>query len=591
MNLPHECNDLPAVRAEIDRLDHEIIAAMGRRLEYVKSASRFKRDEAAIPAPERVAAMLPERRAWASAAGLDPDFVEKIFGQLIDWYINEQIRHYREKTRRSLPLDAAIDGSRLLEMLRAARERARASGRGVLVSLARPVAALDPIRAFDAAHECGDTMLWSKAGDDFALVGVGTAHLITTTEQDRFDQVASAWRQLLDDAVLDVGSTAGPLLAGGFSFDPARERTALWKGFGATAMTLPRLQLTWSGEAAHLTVNIIVGPDLDAAREVERIDGQWRAFVGRATQVSLDVKDDDEDFRVDEMQPARWTALVEDATAAIRAGQFQKVVLAREVRLTTAWPIAVARTLRRLRGAFPAACVFAVRRRGRCFLGATPERLVRLKDKRFEVMALAGTCRRSAVAWEDRQLAQQLLSSPKDRLEHALVVETLRTTLAAFSRSLDVPDQPCVLQLDNVQHLCTPLSGELAIEAGVLELVAALHPTPAVGGLPRATALDYLRRNEPLDRGWYAGPVGWLDARGDGEFAVALRCALVSGNEASLFAGCGIVGESDPERELEETRLKLRAMFGALEPKRRDGDEPVAGGSPIEPPVTSAERS
>ena len=427
------------------------------------------------------------------------------------------------------------------------------------------------------------TILWSKAGDDFALVGVGTAHLITTTEQDRFGRVAAAWRELLEDAVLDVEPSVGPLLVGGFSFDPARERTALWKGFDDVAMTLPRLQLTWSGDAGHLTVNIVVGPDLDAAAEVERIDGQWRAFVERAMQVSPDVESDD--VRVDEMQPARWTALVDDATAAIRAGQFQKVVLAREVRLDAARPIAVAQALRRLRGAFPSAYVFAVRRQGRCFLGATPERLARLKDKCFEVMALAGTCRRSAVAWEDRQLARQLLNSPKDRLEHALVVETLRTTLAAFSGALDVPDKPCVLQLDNVQHLCTPLSGELAIDAGVLDLVAALHPTPAVGGLPRAAALDYLRRHEPLDRGWYAGPVGWVDARGDGEFAVALRCALVSGNEASLFAGCGIVGESDPERELQETRLKLRAMLDALDPKRRDG------GSPIDPRVTSAECS
>jgi isochorismate synthase len=179
-------------------------------------------------------------------------------------------------------------------------------------------------------------------------------------------------------------------------------------------------------------------------------------------------------------------------------------------------------------------------------------------------MALAGTSARGATPAEDERLGQALLASPKERTEHAVVVRALRAALAEQCTDVTAPGTPRLFRVRNVQHLLTPLSGRLRPGRGALDLVTALHPTPAVGGAPRATALDLIRRWEGLDRGWYAGPVGWVDRHGQGEFAVAIRSALLRGPEASLYAGCGIVADSDPEAEFSESVLKLRPMLAAL---------------------------
>jgi len=264
------------------------------------------------------------------------------------------------------------------------------------------------------------------------------------------------------------------------------------------------------------------------------------------------------------LRPAQWQALVRDAADEVRAGSLYKVVLAREVHLTQTRPFDIPRALDQLRRIYPGAFLFAVARGRQCFFGATPERLVRLLGRKVDVTALAGTCQRGGHGAEDRALGEQLMKSAKDRHEHALVVGTLRAALQSCCEVLNVPHEPVLLKLKNMQHLHTPVSGELKAGVTLLDLVATLHPTPAVGGLPRAPALQYLRTHEQLDRGWYAAPVGWMDAHGDGEFAVALRSALVNGSAASLFAGCGIVGDSEPEHEFLETCLKLRTMMFAL---------------------------
>ena len=179
-------------------------------------------------------------------------------------------------------------------------------------------------------------------------------------------------------------------------------------------------------------------------------------------------------------------------------------------------------------------------------------------------MSLAGSIRRGKTPAEDARLGQTLLDSAKDRAEHAVVVRALGEALGETCDRLQVSDTPSLLKLGHIQHLCTPITGHLANGHTLLDLVERLHPTPAVGGRPREAALRLIRACEGLDRGWYAGPVGWLDAQGEGEFAVALRSALLHGNTATLFAGCGIVADSDPEREYAESRLKLKPMLTAL---------------------------
>lgn len=259
-----------------------------------------------------------------------------------------------------------------------------------------------------------------------------------------------------------------------------------------------------------------------------------------------------------------WRRLVATSAQAIRAGEYQKVVLARAETVCGQDDFDLPEVLARLRAQYPGATTFAVRQGARTFLGATPERLAQVAGGRVATMALAGSAPRSSDPTEDAALGAELAQNAKIHTEHAIVISSIVADLAQLCTTVQAADQPRLLQLQNVQHLETPISGQLLANRSILDVVAALHPTPAVSGFPREAALAMLREHERLDRGWYAGPLGWLNAAGDGEFVVALRSALVQGDVATLFAGCGIVGESDPASELAESQLKLQVMRRAL---------------------------
>jgi isochorismate synthase len=267
----------------------------------------------------------------------------------------------------------------------------------------------------------------------------------------------------------------------------------------------------------------------------------------------------------DTLAPAIWQQIVADAVASIRSGVYEKVVLARSVKVTRPEePFEVEDTLMRLRESYPGAYVFAFQRGSRYFVGATPERLIFAHDGQLRTMALAGSYPRGATEKEDQRLGAELLHSAKNKQEHEFVVAQIRTALADLCSKVWIADAPHLLRLKNIQHLETPIFGELLPGRCVLEALEGLHPTPAVGGLPQHAALEAIREHEQLDRGWYAGPVGWVDAQGNGEFAVALRSALVEGDSAMLFAGCGIVADSNPESEYTESCWKLQVMLRGL---------------------------
>jgi menaquinone-specific isochorismate synthase len=254
--------------------------------------------------------------------------------------------------------------------------------------------------------------------------------------------------------------------------------------------------------------------------------------------------------------------VVHDALGRIRASELAKVVAARRSQVTLDRPIDVIEVLERL-GKDQIGCVrFAFERAGSVFLGATPERLVELRGLDVTSEALAGSIARGGR--EDGPAGEALLASEKDRREHDLVVRGVRESLAPLCSDVRHPAEPSVCSLRNVLHLRTPVSASLAAPVHVLELVRALHPTPAVCGFPRAASAQWIRDHEPASRGWYASPVGWFDARGDGAFAVAIRSAVVTGAEAWLYAGAGIVDGSDPASEYRETAVKQLAMLWAL---------------------------
>jgi isochorismate synthase len=259
-----------------------------------------------------------------------------------------------------------------------------------------------------------------------------------------------------------------------------------------------------------------------------------------------------------------WRTVVGRFAGAVGRGRVDKVVLARRVDLATDRAIDVAATLRRLVASAAESTVFAIARGDAVFLGATPERLVRAEGRDALTVAVAGSAPRGSDAIEDDALAAGLLTSEKEREEHEVVVRMLRDSLAPLCDDLEIAPSPRVIRLRTVQHLCTDVTARLSDRSGILGLVGVLHPTPAVGGQPRGTALDLIRDQEGIDRGWYAAPLGWVDRDGDGEFVVALRSGVVRGDRAALFAGCGIVADSDPGREWDESRMKLRVLGAAL---------------------------
>jgi isochorismate synthase len=252
----------------------------------------------------------------------------------------------------------------------------------------------------------------------------------------------------------------------------------------------------------------------------------------------------------------------------IRHGQLgvDKVVLARARAVHHRQPIDPVAALRQLAATYPSTTVFAFAHGQTCFLGATPERLIALHHGSAATMALAGSTDRGATPAEDQALTEKLLHDPKERAEHAVVVGALRDGLAQVCSRIIADAQPRVQKLPNLQHLLTPIRGQVSPGSGVLDLVERLHPTPAMGGFPRQPALELIRARENLDRGWYAGPIGWVNRAGEGEFVVGIRSALVTGNSATLFAGCGIVAESNAAAEYVESNWKLRPMLAALDP-------------------------
>lgn len=467
--------------------------------------------------------------------------------------------------------------------LQAGVRQARSLGRPVLVSWTESVPKLSPLSLWtQGLNHFSDRFYWELPDEGFALAGVGAADTLTLHGGGRFAAAVAEWRALLEGALIhkDAEDTpgAGPILVGGFSFDPAADPPAtanprMWHGFPAGRLILSRYMLATAGDGCRLTVNRVIHPADDPDAESERIASdlrrlapveagglhdRWRSGDPRTRRVQRPVVDDIH-------SPESWKALVAAAAETIRRGDAEKIVLARAIRAAMASAPCSSSILRRLAESYPGCTIFALNQGERTFLGATPERLVRLHQGLVQVSCLAGTAARGKTEQEDARLGEQLLSSAKDRAEHAVVLRTLREQLADSCADLRAATEPALLKLRNVQHLYTPVDGRLVSDECILNLVERLHPSPAVGGFPPEAALSFIREREDLDRGWYAGPIGWIDRHGEGDFAVAIRSALLHGNEASLFAGCGIMADSDPEQEFEESCLKLESMLSVLD--------------------------
>lgn len=477
-------------------------------------------------------------------------------------------------------LTACSEG--LSELVARAGARARATGRSVLATRVEEIAARDPLDALAAAVTGTGVprMYWTRPADNTAVAALGAALVLSPPGATRFSDADHAWQALLADAVVDDASGAadgtGPLLVGGFGFEAGAPATPPWQDFPAARLWVPRVQLATAGGRHWLTTTALIGPEGASDAGVVETGRLRGLLMGDATPAVtrgrvLRSRSLPEGVRFsDVLPPAEWKALVGAALEEIRRGTFDKVVLARARRAEAAESIDAYEVLAHLRNAHPDCCVFGCWSGDSVFLGASPERLVRLQGSVVSASSLAGSAPRGATPDDDAMLAAALLTSAKDRAEHVMVRDALCTALEALCDDIAAPAEPSLLSLPHVHHLHTAVRARLRDGGSLLALVAALHPTPAVGGAPRPAALQFIRDRERLDRGWYAAPVGWV-GRDGGEFAVALRSALVCGREAWLFAGCGIVRDSDPEAEFAETLLKFRPMEQALAARARIG--------------------
>jgi isochorismate synthase len=403
--------------------------------------------------------------------------------------------------------------------------------------------------------------------DGFVLAGLGEALTIEARGPRRFGEVASRAREVAREAISDDPAedplrppAAGPVFMGGFAFAHDGGASPEWSSLPPASLVLPEVALSRQAGEARMTLNAVVQPDDDADAVVERLLSR----VGELAPAAMPLLDPDpvERTRVaTAAPPSHYEHAVERAVERIRAGELEKVVLAREVRAHAATAHDPAAVFGALRELFPACYCWCVGTPEAAFVGASPELLVRRDGQRAQTVALAGTTRRSADPSVDDHLGERLLQSKKDRAEQAIVARRIERTLDPVSLWVAAGDEPVLVKVHNVQHLATPIRAQLADPVPAVELAGMLLPTPAVGGEPREAALPLIPALEGLDRGWYAGAVGWTDLAEDGEFCVALRCALLRGRVAHLYAGCGIVSESVPAEELAETEVKLQALL------------------------------
>ena len=403
---------------------------------------------------------------------------------------------------------------------------------------------------------------WIRHGDGLAGWGE-TARTTLPAGEDRFTAGEKWLRELFDgaeieDQVAEPGT--GPVAFGSFTFDSASDGSVL---------VVPETIVGRSGGRSWLTtIRPLAAPDIPgAARSWPAAGTPLRpGTLGGPGQAPALTAPAEIRWHDGSLTAPEWQRAVATAVQRIKDGELSKVVLARDLYATAARDLDIRVILRRLAGRYPDCYTFACAN----LVGATPELLIRRQDDDVSSLVLGGTAPRGRDEAEDARLGAALLASAKEREEHEYAVVGVRAVLAARCDQLKIESAPSLRRFANVQHLATWITGRLdagqaASEHSVLALADALHYTPAVCGTPAETAMELIRDLEVMDRGRYAGPVGWVDARGNGEWGIALRCAQVDGRRARLFAGCGIVAGSDPEAELAETQAKFAAMQFALE--------------------------
>lgn len=427
------------------------------------------------------------------------------------------------------------------------------------------ISRMSALAFFEAGEKTykGKRFFWQNPEKTFTLVGLGHAHVLSAENHEgRFEDIKTNWQSLCKQ-IVNEESFVEPILFGGFSFDPLNKTKSMWRSFPEAYFVVPTFQLVIKNDRAYVSIHLITKKD-DTFPEFEALRKERDKLI-HAAQVSEPIayKKPEVTGR-EELKKSSYLSSIEKVTGVIKANQAEKVVIARVLRLDFDEPLSASSALYQVSKEQPESFLFGLEAEEQFFFGATPERLVKVEDRRALSTCLAGSIPRGKTVEQDTELGNELLNDPKNCSEHQYVVDMISKVFLTHCRGQFVPKKPKLMKVRDIQHLYTPVEGDLLPESNLIDLVRDLHPTPALGGEPRQSALSLIRQYETMNRGYYAAPIGWIDAKGDGEFAVAIRSALLDRKEAYLYAGGGIVEDSTPDSEYAETWVKFRPMLRAL---------------------------
>ncbi|WP_233270002.1 isochorismate synthase [Heyndrickxia camelliae] len=444
-------------------------------------------------------------------------------------------------------------------------KQAKEINKTILFSYTEKVALPHPLPTYSSViRNSEDYFYWKDPQNETIIIGIGNVLQIVSEQIDeRFHLVEEKWDNILENAfIYDSAnqSGTGPLLFGGFTFDPNNRKKPEWETFSHATFFVPEIMITLKEKESFLTLNVMVNPENDTTI-LEHLKKQMMNILNRKEQTSDLLP---AIIEQEEMNPKGWKESVSKVVSLLKDGYLDKVVLARKMRIKFQQKVVPEVLLNHLLEQQKGSYVFSFGLDNDSFAGASPERLVKKIGENVLSTCLAGSIKRSGDANQDQALGKILLEDKKNRHEHQLVVSMIADVFREHCREVDIPDEPTLMKTPDIQHLYTPVKGKVKENTSILHLVESLHPTPALGGTPRQDAMKVIRDVENMDRGLYAGPIGWMDYRGNGEFIVAIRSGLIKGNEAFIYAGCGIVADSNPEDEYLETKIKFRPMLRAL---------------------------
>lgn len=463
--------------------------------------------------------------------------------------------------------DCLLNGHAIQDFLTDCYQHAIQDKQPKIASLSLALPLLDPLKILAQVVSPEERHFYlENVGQGRAVLAFGTALYHASEGKDRFrqaQQFVESWSQKTVLRQFQAANHPNPRFFCNFTFFSQHQSTN--PQFPAASIFLPSWQVTRLTQACILTANLVITPDTPledltqrVLLQVSRLEqlAHFSGSNGYRSALSLPSPPPD---------TSGFKQVVSSALAQITQNRLHKIVLAHAVDIIAPHDFHLSQSLNRLRHNHPDCYTFSVGNgQGATFIGASPERLLSIRHHTLVTDALAGSAPRGRTAAEDEILAENLLANPKERDEHQFVVEFLVRQLTALGLRPGYRTLPRLLRLANIQHLHTPIRAMLPAHASPLRLVEALHPTPAVAGVPTEAACHQIRCHESFDRSLYAAPLGWIDDRGNSEFIVGIRSALIQGNQARLYAGAGIVAGSDPERELAEIQLKLRALSEAL---------------------------